>query len=206
MGGLFVDTARCGGSSTPDGGPPSKVILPRPRKRLDGHAMATPTPIIFSRAIVLLGCTLRWRDNGRELDGAVARRVHAAAEAARNYPAAVVVASGGRAWHGVLEADAMREALIGRGIARARVLPERCSYSTRDNARFTAVLLRRIGIHRATIVTCDWHQARAQALFRAEGLEVDALPVASPPARWPLRVWRWGRERVAARLHGVTAG
>jgi uncharacterized SAM-binding protein YcdF (DUF218 family) len=153
------------------------------------------------RAIVLLGCRPIWRRG--ELSGAAARRVGAAAQAAMQDPAALVVVSGGKAWDGVVEADAMLDALVRHGIVRARLLPERCSYCTRDNARFTAVLLRRIGVPTARVVTCDWHVPRAVALFRTEGIPVSPIPVPGPKATALTRLWRWGRERVARRMDGV---
>jgi uncharacterized SAM-binding protein YcdF (DUF218 family) len=169
---------------------------------MSSHAAAPANAGSHPYAIVVLGCTLRW-DQAGELVGAAARRVEMAAAAANADDAALVVATGGRVWQGVVEADAMRDALARLGVPPGRVLRERCSYSTRDNARFTAALLARAGVPRASLVTCDWHQARALALFRAQGLDAKAIPVPSPAARWTVRLWRWGRERVAARLDGV---
>jgi uncharacterized SAM-binding protein YcdF (DUF218 family) len=84
----------------------------------------------------------------------------------------VIIASGGRAWGGEVEADAMAEGLVALGVPAEIVVRERASLDTRDNARFTAALCARHGIGRVGLVTCGWHLARARLHFEAEGLEV----------------------------------
>jgi cyclophilin family peptidyl-prolyl cis-trans isomerase/uncharacterized SAM-binding protein YcdF (DUF218 family) len=158
---------------------------------------------VESEAIVVLGCAVRHA--GGRLAGAAGRR---AAEAARVFgerlaasgATPLVVASGGRAWGGVVEADALADELARRGIPATSIVRERCSMSTRDNAHYSDAALARRGIRRATIVTCAWHLPRAAALFRARGLEVVAIAAPSPAASWPVRVWRAARERIALRI------
>lgn len=153
---------------------------------------------ISRKAIVVLGCRITW--NGGQLEGAAGRRVCAAAEAFAREDCTVIVASGGRVWDEVVEADAMCEALVQLGVPRERVLRERCSHTTRGNARFTSALLSRIGIEQVLLVTCDWHAARASALFCRYGLRIEVSPARSPYARVLTRAWRWGREHVAMRV------
>lgn len=114
----------------------------------------------------MLGC--------RPTSDALARRVAAGAEAFRGGDAAFVVACGGRAWEGVVEADAIARGLEAAGVPAGAIVRERCSLDTRDNARFAAALLARRGTFRVSLVTCAWHLARAEGLFRAAGLEVEA--------------------------------
>jgi uncharacterized SAM-binding protein YcdF (DUF218 family) len=109
---------------------------------------------------------------------------------------AVVIASGGRRWSTVVEADAIARELTRLGVPARLVVRERSSLSTRDNARFAAAALARRGIARATVVTCAWHLPRAVALFRREGMEVDGFAVNPGSSPWARRLWRWGRERV----------
>jgi uncharacterized SAM-binding protein YcdF (DUF218 family) len=120
---------------------------------------------------VVLGCKVSLDGEGR-LAGALAWRVAAAAGAyARRGDAdVVVVASGGRRWAGIVEADAMARELARLGVPEGAIVRERCSLSTRDNARFAAAALERRGIARATVVTCAWHLARAVTLFTREGV------------------------------------
>jgi uncharacterized SAM-binding protein YcdF (DUF218 family) len=122
----------------------------------------------------------------------------------REAGAAFVVASGGRRWAGGVEADAMAEELAVAGVPEAAIVRERCSLNTIDNARFSAAILARRGLHRAAVVTCSWHLPRALALFTEAGLEVE--PVAAEDGEAPplaSRVWRWGKERVLTRVSMV---
>jgi uncharacterized SAM-binding protein YcdF (DUF218 family) len=157
-------------------------------------------------AIVVLGCALRAsRDSA--LIGASGRRTREAArvfhERAAGDPGLLVFATGGRAWAGVAEADGMAAELERLGVPSAQIVRETLSLSTRDNARNTAAQLRRRGIGRAVVVTCAWHLPRATALFRRHGLAVEGVPAEDPGASLAQRVYRWGRERVAARLDEV---
>ena len=154
--------------------------------------------------VVVLGCQPRWSGDGR-LTGALGRRVAAAraayeVSASQGAPFGRLVVSGGRTWDGVVEADAMRDELVRRGVPASSVLRERCSLSPRDNAWHSAQLLGRLcpaGRQPFTLVTCDWHMRRASALFQREGLSVEPLPVPGPDAP-PLARWvRTGREWVS---------
>jgi uncharacterized SAM-binding protein YcdF (DUF218 family) len=149
------------------------------------------------RAFVVLGCQVSLDADGR-LKGALGRRARATADVylQRGDEHAVVVASGGRRWSNVVEADAMARELTRLGVPARSVVREGCSLSTRDNARFASAALARRGIARATVVTCAWHLPRAVALFRREGVEVEGLAVSPGSAPWTRRFWRWGRERV----------
>jgi uncharacterized SAM-binding protein YcdF (DUF218 family) len=94
----------------------------------------------------------------------------------------------------------MRDELVRRGVADHRVLRERCSLTTRDNARLSAELLRRRGTGTITLVTCDWHMARAVALFEQERLVVSPHPVPGPPPARMTGGHRGIHEWVARRL------
>jgi uncharacterized SAM-binding protein YcdF (DUF218 family) len=142
-------------------------------------------------------------DSEQLVPGALLRRTTMGAETyhERGDTQTVVVASGGRRWGDVVEADAMARELVRGGVPERAIVRERCSLSTRDNARFTAEALGRRGIARATIVTCAWHMPRAVALFSRAGLDVE--PVAARDGRgapWPSRLWRWGVERLLTQV------
>jgi uncharacterized SAM-binding protein YcdF (DUF218 family) len=113
----------------------------------------------------------------------------------------VLIASGGRVWDGRVEADAMADALIARGVPAAKILRERLSFSTRENARYVALMCEARGLQRVALVSCVWHLARATKCFRAEGLEVVArIPAGEREEPWMTRAWIRARERVLAAL------
>lgn len=137
----------------------------------------------------MLGC----RSDSRTL----ARRARAARDAFFDRDAALLVACGGRAWAGRVEADAISEIVCGAGVPADSVVRERRSRDTRENARFAASLLRRRGIDRVALVTCAWHLPRATKLFRAAGIDVDGIGVPPVEAGRLTRVYWTVREIVS---------
>ena len=160
----------------------------------DTPALAGSAP----QAIVVLGCRVRLDASERLSPGALARRVEMGALTylQRGDARTVIVVSGGRRWGDDVEADAMARELARRGVPGPAIVRERCSLSTRENARFTAEILARRGANRAALVTCPWHMARAVALFSKVGLAVEPVAATGVLVPWPSRVWRWGVERV----------
>jgi uncharacterized SAM-binding protein YcdF (DUF218 family) len=148
-------------------------------------------------AIVVLGC--RVRPDGR-LSATATRRVVRAAGAFRQGVAPLLVASGGRRWHGVAEAEALRVALMDQGIPATAIVTEWCSLSTYENARYSAKVLFARGAERVGIVTCDWHMRRALQAFRRAGVE--AVPLVAPSIERPLgrMLIRRVRERLSCKL------
>jgi uncharacterized SAM-binding protein YcdF (DUF218 family) len=147
-------------------------------------------------AIVVLGCAIE--------RGAFRRRAAAAAQVfsrlSPKNPDLVVLATGGRAWDGTLEADALFRLLVEGGVPEKKILRERCSLSTRGNAHFTAGILHRTGLHQIALVTCDWHMVRAMTLFTRAGFDVLPVGVRGPDPGYFWRIYRAVHERVALRL------
>jgi uncharacterized SAM-binding protein YcdF (DUF218 family) len=109
--------------------------------------------------------------------------------------APLVVASGGRRWHGHSEAEVMRRALRDAAVPEDQILLELRSLSTLENALFSAALLRERGASRVVLATCHWHVPRAAAAFEHYGLEAVA-----PPTQWYERTDVPLRARVRERL------
>lgn len=153
--------------------------------------------------IVVLGC--RVRRQGGALVGELARRVTTAARVDRARGAAgLVVVSGGRAWQGVVEADAMAEELERLGIERARLVRDRLSMSTAENARYTGELLRARGVRSLTLVTTTTHAARAAWHFESAGFSVSVAVAPSGERGGARALFRLVRERAAlAMARGV---
>ncbi len=151
-------------------------------------------------AIVLLGC--RIAPSGRPA-GPAARRAATAAQAFHQGVAPTVIASGGRRWGSVAEAIALHRALVQAGVPDDAVVDELCSFSTCDNALFSAALLRKLAASsspRAAVVTCPWHMDRALQSFRAIGVDAFPLPTEAAPASLSRRAYRWGHELVCRQL------
>ena len=143
-------------------------------------------------AIVVLGC---WIAQGGKPSGASQRRVQGAIAAYRRGLAPWVVASGGKRWHGVAEADAFRAAMISEQVPADCVLTELSSMTTRQNAAYVAELFRARAWRRAALVTCDWHLRRAERCFTEMGIECVPVAVESP------EVSLWNRSLRALREH-----
>lgn len=87
------------------------------------------------------------------------------------------------------EADAMRELLMDLGVPDSALLLEGKSRTTRENAIYSAELLRSRGIRRVLLVTSALHMHRAKKLFEQQGIEVDPAPTdheARPLSSWQL--------------------
>jgi uncharacterized SAM-binding protein YcdF (DUF218 family) len=116
--------------------------------------------------------------------GAVVRsaadRILAGAALARRYPDARVIFSGGSAKmisNDAREADYAAALFESLGIDKARLLMERRSRNTQENAEFSKVLAAPKGGERWLLVTSAYHMPRAIGLFRKAGFSVEACPV-----------------------------
>ena len=108
-------------------------------------------------------------------------RVIVAAELARRYPNARVVFTGGNAnliaSDDAKEGDYAGELLEGLGIAKSRVIIERQSRNTVENAEFSKALVKPKPGERWLLVTSAYHMPRSVGLFRKAGFAVEPYPV-----------------------------
>lgn len=163
------------------------LALRRPFRYED---LSVPNTDDLPLVVCVLGC--------RAGSPTLARRARAAAESYRALGATLALACGGRAWDGVVEADALAHMLREGGVPAEAIVRERCSLDTRDNARFAAAVLGRHGIGRVVVVTCSWHLPRAERAFRAAGLEVEGVGVDPPEPTLFQRVYWQQRERLSS--------
>ncbi len=138
-------------------------------------------------------CVLGCRADGATLR----RRAEAASAAYLARGAKLAVACGGRAWDGLVEADAIARILVAGGVPEEAIVRERCSLDTRDNARFAASMLGRRGLGGVLLVTCSWHLPRATRLFESAGLEVEGHGVEPLDPTLRRRAYWHARELVA---------
>lgn len=105
---------------------------------------------------------------------------------ARDYPNARIVFTGGNAAirpGGPAEADFVLPVFEQMGVARNRVMLERRSRNTIENAEFTKVLVLPKPGERWLLVTSAAHMPRSVGCFRQAGFPVEAYPVGWRAAR-----------------------
>ena len=112
--------------------------------------------------------------------GDTAERIIAAAELARSYSNTRVVFTGGNSsllTSGPIEADFVVRLFERLGVPRDRVIIERKSRDTAENAAFTKRLIMPKSDERWLLVTSAMHMPRAIGAFQMAGFTVDAYPV-----------------------------
>lgn len=119
-------------------------------------------------AFVVLGYQLQNGEMTRELKG----RCEAAAAAARSFPDALIVCSGGATGsnnpEGHTEAGMMKAYLTGKcGIAADRILTDEEAMTTAENAVNTFRMLMENDVKSITVVTSSYHQRWGQVLCNA---------------------------------------
>ncbi|MCK1391059.1 YdcF family protein [Bradyrhizobium sp. 1] len=109
-----------------------------------------------------------------------ADRMLAPAELARRYPNARIVFTGGTAnliSTEAREADYSAPILESLGIPKERLILERDSRNTWENAIFTKQLVAPKPGERWLLVTSAFHMPRSMGIFRKAGFDVEAYPV-----------------------------
>jgi uncharacterized SAM-binding protein YcdF (DUF218 family) len=116
--------------------------------------------------------------------GAVVRseadRIIAAAALARQYPNARILFTGGSAnliSNDAREADYVGALFESLGIPKARLMTERRSRNTQENAEFSKAMAAPKSGERWLLVTSAFHMPRSVGLFRKAGFPVEAYPV-----------------------------
>jgi uncharacterized SAM-binding protein YcdF (DUF218 family) len=116
--------------------------------------------------------------------GAVVRseadRIIAAAALARQYPNARILFTGGSAnliSNEAREADYAGALFESLGISKARLMTERHSRNTQENAEFSKAMAAPKSGERWLLVTSAFHMPRSVGLFRKAGFTVEPYPV-----------------------------
>lgn len=107
-------------------------------------------------------------------------RIIAAAALARKYPNARIVFSGGSPnliSNDAREADYAAAIFESLGIAKSRLIMERGSRNTQENAEFSKALVAPKAGERWLLVTSAYHMPRSVGLFRKAGFVAEAYPV-----------------------------
>lgn len=144
--------------------------------------------------VIVLGGSLNMRyadERDRPALNDAAERITAMIALARRHPAARIVFAGGSGdmfeqTH--READGLRRLLGEMGVETSRILFERDSRNTVENARYTRRLVKPEPEQRWLLVTSAAHMPRAVGVFRRQGWAVIAYPVDyHTPRSW---TWR----------------
>lgn len=107
-------------------------------------------------------------------------RLDAAVEYLKQYPHVQVIVSGGQGKdEPISEASFMYTYLVEAGIKENRILQEDASTSTYENLQFSKELLPEDETA-VTIISSDFHLARAQLLAKSIGLKTDVIATKTP--------------------------
>lgn len=118
---------------------------------------------------------------------AAADRIIAAAELARRYPNARVLFTGGSAnliSNDAKEGDFAQQILVSLGVPKERLIIERLSRNTYENAIFSKQTVAPKPGERWLLVTSAYHMPRSVGLFRKAGFSVEPYPVDWRVGRW----------------------
>ncbi len=74
-------------------------------------------------------------------------------------------------------ANAMADVLVAFGVPRDRIIIEPLALDTRQNARYSTIIVRSLGAEKTLVVTSALHIPRAVAEFKRAGLDVISAPV-----------------------------
>lgn len=118
--------------------------------------------------------------HGVPVTAGAADRIISAAMLAHRYPNARVVFSGGSPhliFNDAKEADYATALFQDLGIPKSRLIMERQSRNTKENAEFSREIVKPKPGERWLLVTSAYHMPRSIGLFRKAGFAVEAYPV-----------------------------
>jgi uncharacterized SAM-binding protein YcdF (DUF218 family) len=117
-------------------------------------------------------------------------RLRYAAKLANQFSLPILLSSNGSHYNtGISEAALMKEVIMGDFAVQREYLLEEKSHSTRENAKFTADILKEKNIAKVFLVTNAWHMSRAIMAFESVGLKVIPAPTDFYVLPTQLPVW-----------------
>lgn len=123
--------------------------------------------------------------NGEEASVSLRKRTLAAVAYLQENPKAIAIATGGiGSGEDITEAECIRRLMVDSGISKDRILVEDNSTNTKENIQFATDLVGKD--HSFVIMTCNYHQCRAQMIAKKMGLKhVSGRSLFSDPTLWP---------------------
>lgn len=155
-------------------------------RSIDAPPEQPGTDPAIARAIIILAADAFTTTTGASIGGLTLERMRAGATLHRATGLPVLVTGGVLGAGQPPVAQLMASTLVEDFRVAPRWVEERAG-DTRENADFSAVLLRADGIGTAYLVTHAWHMRRARAAFARAGLVAIAAPVpqrAPPQGGW----------------------
>jgi len=143
------------------------------------HPWQPPASLPKAQAIVVLGgSTANSRANWFQasIGESTVSRVETAGVLYQAGRAPLIVLSGAALDGNVSEAQMMANRLEHQGVPGRALLLETRSYTTHENALYTAELLHERNISHVLLVTSSLHMPRAMAVFLKQGIDVVAAP------------------------------
>lgn len=162
----------------------------------------TPLRWAPATAVVVLGARVEPSGLASET---LATRVGHAVQLLRGAPGdTLLLISGGVGTYGEAEATVGARLARAAGVPAARVVEERSSHSTHENALCSAKLLRELGVTGVVLVSDPSHLPRARLEFERLGFAVQTSPVLEAPRhrRLASRVF-WTLREVPALLRAL---
>lgn len=118
--------------------------------------------------------------NGKIPSLSLQYRINSALQYATEHPHVKLILSGGQGpGEDITEAEAMKRFLLENGIEEGRLLLEPASTSTYENIRFSVKLIPD-SVDRVTIITSDYHLARARKAADKLGFQTDVVVAKTP--------------------------
>lgn len=134
-----------------------------------GHLLIVSTPIRSADMLVVLG-----GDDPPRSDEAI--RLYF-----RGVAPLVLVSGRG-------DCTAIRHDMVAAGVPAKAIETECGSTTTRENAEYSAAILRRFAVRRAVLVTSWYHSRRALAAFEAVAPDIQWMSAPTPVGWWPALV------------------
>ncbi|MDR1172053.1 MAG: YdcF family protein [Bacteroidales bacterium] len=145
-------------------------------------------------AVLVLGCGIR----GETVLPTLQSRLDRCLEYLSRNPGIPIVASGGQGRNeDISEAEAMKRYLVRNGVDETQIIMEDKSRNTKDNFRYSKLLLNNLFTEKDYTVACitsDYHVFRVKKIARDEGLDVK---VYNAGVKWYLRPSAYCREALS---------
>jgi SanA protein len=149
------------------------------------NAIFTNSARLPKNDVALVLGTSRYNADGHSPNPFFLGRMNSAARLYRDGKVRHLLVSGDNGHAGYDEPTWMRDALVERGVPRSAITLDYAGFRTLDSmARAKSVF----GLHRFTIITDDFHIARAVFLARSYGLDVVGFPSEHVKYWWSKKV------------------